>query len=336
MASIGYGKIIKRSFEIAKKFKWLWIYGLVLGASFSSGGGGSGSSSSPLKNLPKNLPKEIPKDLPQQTEKVLGETTNIIKDWFISIPASTWILLGFTFLILIILGIIISWILRSWAKAGLIHGTYDADQNQNVTLLSTSQKAIPKIKALIIYSLISFGFGILVIFGPMIIVGSGFLFLSLIPPINYIWLVLSGIAAVIFIVIAIVLFSITSIFAERLIVLKNYTPFNAWKKGLSFSKKQFIPSILMELINQVCGCGIGCVGLLIFAVVLGIPGLVILIPAFSNGFHLPSPPAIIALLMFFILAIIIMQLINAIFTVFKYSNWNLFTQEFFKENQETL
>ncbi len=328
MTYIDYGKILKRSWEITKKYKWLWVYGLLLAASGgSSGGGGGGRSPSPLKDLPKELPKEIPKDLPEKTSYVLGQTTTILNDWFTSIPVSTWILIGLLIISSIIIWSVFAWIMHSWAQAGLIGGVEDANQNRDVTLISTSKKAIPKIKAMIIYGLLSFGICLATILGPLLIVGLGFLFLSLFPIVSYIWLAISGIAAVLFIVIALFLFTLTTIYAERLIVLHNYAPWPAWKKGFSLGKKEFLPTLVMGIIHQAIGCGVGCLSLLVLLIIIGVPGLIILIPSFVNGFHFPSIPAIIALLMFVLLGFSTAHLVNAVFMVFKYSNWNLFMKE---------
>ncbi len=333
MTNIDYGKILKRSWELTKKYKWLWVYGLLLTASGGGSGGGGGGGSSSIKNIPKNLPYEVPRDLPEKTSYVLGQTTSILKSWFTGIPASTWIFLGLMLLLIIVIWVIATWIMRSWATAGIIGGVEAANQNQDVTLISTSKNAVPKIKALIIYSLISLGIGMAALLGPMLIVGLGFLFLSVIPPVNFIWLVLSGLTAILFIIIAMFLFTLTTIYAERLIVLHNLEPWPAWKKGFSLGKKEFLPTLIMGIIHQAIGCGVGCLSILVLVIIVGIPGIIILIPSFSGGFHFPGIPAIIALLMFFVLAVSASQLINAIFTVFKYSNWNLFMKEVLnKEN----
>src|SRR5688572_19088774 len=100
MQNIDYGKIIKRSWELTWKNKWLWVMGLVLavfgGGAGSSGGGGSSSSNSSNINLPEASPSPIPGNLESfqhQTSNVLGEATDILKGWFMSISPGSWILL---------------------------------------------------------------------------------------------------------------------------------------------------------------------------------------------------------------------------------------------------
>ncbi|QQG41973.1 MAG: hypothetical protein HYV90_01515 [Candidatus Woesebacteria bacterium] len=337
MQNIDYGKIIKRSWELTWKNKWLWVMGLVLaafGGGSSGGSGGGGGSSSSNVNIPDASPSPNPtniQNIREQTSYVLGEATNIFKNWVTGIPVGTWILLGLLILIVAVFTTAVLWVLTSWAKGALIAGLNMADMDEAVDLKKVSPKGIAKIKDLIIFNLISFGITTVLILGLIFIIGIGFLIKLLIPVLGIIWLILFGIVGVLGFIVAMVLFVMLSIYAERLIVLKDYSPWKAWKKGLSLSKGNFIPTFVMGIINSAIGCASGCVGLLILGLALGIPGYFLIAPSFDNGFHFPGAGQIIGIAILFLVFVSINSLIKAVFIVFNYGNWNLLFKEIFKE-----
>lgn len=325
MAEIDFGNIISRSIEITKKNKWLWVYGLMLASvagNFGSGGGGGGSSTkdSPLKNLP----KEIPSDLPQKTSQVLGAATSTLRTWFENIPISTWILVGLMVLLVILLWIVISWIIRSWAAASLIYGIDLAENNNEVTLMSTSKKGMTKVKHLIFYSLISALITLATILTCIFFVGIGYIIFNFAPLVQKIWLVLSLIVSFLSIIVLMVIYSMITVYSERLIVLRNFSPWQAWRKGLSLSKNNFLYTVLMGIINNLIGCGAGCASIIVLLIVLGIPAFILVLPIIIDSQHAPIVPLVGGLGLLFILFIYSMHLVNAILTVFRYSNWNLF------------
>ncbi len=333
MASIDYGKILKRSIELTRRNKWLWVYGLTLavfggGGSGGSGGGGGGSSSTP------NIPKEMPNDLPEKTSYVLGQATSAIKDWFISIPPTTWFFIGTAIFIIVLLAGILSWIIQSWAKAALIAGLDDADQEKEVTLLSTSPKGITKVKHIIILGLISAGIIFIIVFLAIIAILAGTVLLKSQSGIRTMWFVLWIVALVLTGIIAMILITMLSIYAERLIVLKNHTPWQAWKKGLSLSKKHFIPTVIMGLINSSVGCTVGCLSTLVLLVILGIPAFLLILPYFKDGIKIPDWPVFIVLAVLFLLFIYLNHAVTAILTVFRFSNWNLLFKELTAEEDK--
>ncbi len=338
MQNIDYGKIIKRSWELTWKNKWLWVMGLVLaafGGGSSGGSGGGGGSSSSNTSLPGSSPSPDPtniENIKQQTTYVLGEATNVFKNWITGIPVGTLVLLGLLILVFVIFTTAILWVLTSWAKGALIAGLNMADMDEAVDLKKVSPKGIAKIKDLIVFKLISFGITTVLILGIIFIIGIGFLIKLLIPVLGIIWLVLFGIVGVLAFIISMVLFVMLSIYAERLIVLKDYSPWNAWKKGLSLSKGNFIPTFVMGLINSVIGCTSGCVGLLLLGLVLGIPGYFLIAPSFDDGFHFPGIGQIIGIAVLFLIFVSINTLIKAVFIVFNYGNWNLLFKEIFTED----
>ncbi len=334
MQSIDYGKIIKRSWELTWKNKWLWVMGMVLAVFAGGGSSGSSSSNSSKLNVPNASPSPAPTNLQgfhNQAINVLGEATNVLKTWFMNVPAGNWILLIVLILLFAIFSTVVVWILTAWAKGALISGLDDADMDKEVNLKTVSPKGISKIKDLIIFNLISVGISIAMVVGILLIIGIGFLIQLAVPVLGIIWMVLFGIVGSLAFLIALVLFAVLTIYAERLIVLENYSPWNAWKKGLSFGKGNFIPTFTMGIINSLIGCTSGCVGLIVIILILAIPGYILIAPIFKGGFHFPNIGQIIGIVVLFLLFITINLLIKAIFVVFDYSNWNLLFKELYKE-----
>jgi len=337
MKDIDFGKIIKRSWYLTWNNKWLWVTGLVLavfagGGSGSGGGGGSSSSQSGVPNATET-PQPVIDEIKRQTDSVLGEATNVMSNWFSNIPTQNWVFFFLALLAFIIFTVAAVWIVTSWAKGALIWGLNDADDEKIVDLKSISPKGISKIKDLILFNLISTGITFALVFGLTLIVGLGFLIKLALPVLGIIWLILFGIVGVLAFVVAIVLFIMLSVYAERLIVLKDYSPWEAWKKGLVLGKSNFIPTLSMGIINSAIGCGAGCLSLIALLIVFGIPAYLLISPIFKDGFSVPNISQIIGIIIIIILFFSINTLVRAVLMVFNYGNWNLFFKQIFTESK---
>jgi hypothetical protein len=335
MTEVNFDKIISRSFEITKKFKWLWVYGLVLAifsGTFSSGGGGGGGNfpSFPSKTIDK-IPKSTPVDFKNKATEVLGAATNAILDWFHSVPVGIWILIGFLVILIIILGIVIGAIVRAWAKGSLIYGLDQADREEKVTLSSTSPYGVSKIKHLIIFSIISFviAFGLISVIVLFYAITS-FIF-SIVPVLMIFWMIIIGILAIFTIILSVIMLSMVTIYAERLIVLFHYSPWDAWKKGLLLGKKNFLHTIVMGILNSALGCGAGCISSLVLLIVFGVPALIFAMLIFIKALQIPLYIPVLGLVVILILYIYANYLFSAWLMVFKFSNWNLLFKEIMKE-----
>jgi hypothetical protein len=340
MKDIDYGKIIKRSWQLTWKNKWLWVMGIVLaafgGGGSGSSGGSSGSSGGSNIKIPSVSPSPAPTNIQNfrnETSYVLGTATNFLKSWFMNISAGSWILLGLLILLFIVFSTAIVWILTSWAKGALITGLNIADMDQPVDLKNSSPSGVAKIKDLIIFKLISAGLTIAIVLGIAAIFGLGFLVKLAIPFLGIIWLVLFGIVGVLAFAVAMVFFTMLTIYAERLIVLKNISAWKAWKKGLSLGRHNFLPTLIMGFINSVIGCVSGCVGILALLLVFALPGALLIVPIFRNGFHFPGLGQIVGIVILLVLFITINLLIRAVFVVFDTGNWNLLFKEIYKEEK---
>lgn len=294
MAEFDYGKIISRSFEITRKNKWLWVMGLALAIFGGGGGSGGGSSPSSPGSLLKNITSNASSDFPQKANQVLGASTDLFKEWFSNISPTTWILIGTGIFIVIIIWIAVSMIIKAWAGSALIYGIDRADCNEEVSLLSSSPKGIAKVKHMVIFSLLSLVITFSVIFTSIILFVIGAVIFRALG-VEIFWYIAGGLSFLLVNIFLILITGILSIYAERLIVLYNYTPWEAWKKGLSLSRGNFLPTIIMGILNSAIGCSIGCLSTAVILLVIGIPAIILLIPVFNRNSHLPTLPSIIGL-----------------------------------------
>ncbi len=332
MKNVDYGAILKRSWELTWKNKWLWVYGLILGAaSFSySGGSGGGGGNSSSNSTPSNLPKGVPSNLPQQGGKVLGKATDAVGQWLGQVSPGTWILLGLGVLVLILFVVVIGMIIQAWAKGSLISGLDKADRGEDSRLGATALRDGKVIKNLIYYGVIASVAVLLTIFVIMVLgLGVALLF-SVSSILMTIFLVLLGIVGFIVLLIVIVVVAMIGVYAERLIVLKGYAPLAAWKKGLSLAKGNLMNTLVMGLINGGIGCAVSSVGCMVSLLILAImilPGLALFgLGAFaiSSGNYALLVPVVMGALFILMIWGAATLVLRAGLIVFNFSNWNLF------------
>jgi len=329
---VDYGAILERSWQLTKRNKWLWVYGLVLAVLGGSGGGGGGGSGG--GSAGSGTDKNLPEDLPEKTSQVLGAATTAIKDWFSQVPVMTWVGVGLLILLLVVLFLITRWILVNWAKGGLIAGLAAADREEEVSLVSTSGYGLKAVKPLVVLDLVGLGVGLLAILSLILVFGLLAFLIYLVPePGRIILWVIEGIIALPTAIGVFLLLGVVGIYADRLIVLEGVTPVAAWKRGLMLGKGNFLPTLVMGIINSAVGCTAGCLSLLALAVVLGIPAVVLLFPYFRGGWHWPPPGVWVGVGILGMIFIYGNLLVRIILTVFSYGNWNLFFKETMRKEQ---
>ena len=322
-----YGSIISQSIKVTKKFKWLWVYGLVITAFAAGAGGGGGSNaSSNIRNVPgtdtlPSLPDQLPENLPDDAANVLGGFTSSLADWFRSVPVSTWVMLALVVFIAIVFSWLVKMVLSSWAKGGLIYASQQALEGKETTLANTSPKGIANIKNLIILGLITLAISLAIFVGLPLIWILVYLLIEGISVLSSLWIVLGVVFGILLFILAIIIIAMVGVYAERLIVLKGYSPWQAWKSGLKLSKGAFLPTLIMGIINAASAMAVGCVTTILFVIIVGVPALISIIPSITKG-QLPSIPLIVFTIIAFIIFGYISLLARAIVVVFKYSNWN--------------
>lgn len=318
-----YGAILHRSWELTKRHKWLWVYGLVL-AVLGGGSGGGGGGGAPSGGTDKKLPE----DFPEKTSQVLGAATEAARDWFSHVPVITWVGIGLLILLLVVLFLITRWILVNWAKGGLIAGMAAADKEEDASLMTTTGKGLRAVKQLIILDLVGLGVGLLAILSLILVFGLLAFLIWLVPdPGRIILWVIEGIIAVPTAIGVFLVLGMVGIYADRLIVLEGVSSWTAWKRGLALGKGNFLPTLVMGIINSAVGCTAGCLSMLALLVVLGIPALVLLLPYFRGGWHWPPAGIWVGLSILGMIFIYANLLVRVILTVFSYGNWNLFFKE---------
>lgn len=329
-----YSKIIKRSWYLTWKNKWLWVCGLVLSA-FSGSmyrGGGSGSGSSSPSTSP--TPNFDPSDIKEKTSYVLGAATNNLSDWLASVPVSNWVLIGTLVLLLIILGIVCSLVLRSWAKGALILGFEDAEKEIEVSLKTISSYGLANIKSLILYGIISGVMSFLITVALILVFGLVYFITTLLGNLGTVLLIILGIFAFIFLIYLLLIFAMVNVYAERLITIHSFSPWEAWKKGIVLSRHNFVNTLIMGSVNVFIGFITALLGLIVTVIVLGLPAYYIIYPIFKDGFSMPGFTQIVAIVVLVLIFSISTMVFNAVFEVFKYGNWNLFFSQAFKIKEE--
>ncbi len=339
-----YGKIINRSIEISKKYKWLWVYGLALAATAGGSGGGNfgrigqnfgNQNSSQTPPLPISSPLPFQKlensNNLNQSKEVLETFTNSFLDWLTSVSPQTWFLLFIGVLGSAVLGIVISWVLSAWLNGSLIAGLRLANQEKEVTLKNSSPLGIKNIKGMIVLTLIQ-TVVLIAIFLAIFIVAFGAGFVVSISNSN-----LGGLAIIPLAIFFIWLFlqlGLTAVLSQRALIYDSLPAWKAWKKGWRLTLRNFFPTILMGIISGISGVAFGCVTNIVLLIVLGIPGFIFGLPLvnaiskdisnFSLTDYWGSVAFLAMLLIIFGLANIFLR---ALIVVFSASNWNLWFEE---------
>lgn len=328
-----YGAILSRSLDLIKKNRWLFVWGMIL-AAFASGGSYSQSGNYTNPSSFESLPEGIPEDLPEKTSLVLGTYTTAVVEWFHSVSPFIWVLLFFVVVGAVLFGWLVKLIITSWAKGGLIFGFEKGMKNEEATLRNTSPVGIKSIKSLIIFSIIMFFIFIgLFLFIP----GVWFLIylvFSQIKVLATLWVVVGMLGGIILVFGSLIVLSMVTIYAERLIVLKDMAPWEAWKKALAISKGSFLPTLVMGIINMVIGFGLGCISIVIALVILGIPGYFLVFPSITAKTW-PSPIIWVSIVILVLVFILVSVLVKAFIIMFKYANWNQMFEYALKKTERT-
>lgn len=311
---ISYTEIIKKSFLVAKKSKWLWIYGIILMSSGSSFNFSRSLSSQDMESIAGNLPASF------------GSVERIFTNWLSQInPAQIGAFLG-GIAIFAIFGFIIKIILTSWAEGAMIYGASEAESHE-VNLVTTSPTGLKYLKTNIVFKLISIGMSIALTLG--IIIPTAIIVtiatLTKSPVIS----IIVGVVAVVAFVLVVIYLAGTSIYGIRLIVLKNYTALNAWKDGFKLARRYPFKIVLSAIVSNFIGGVITFVGTLASLFVLGLPVYFLLSPIFEGkGFNFLA--VIPSLVLVFVFIWFNLGLSGAVVT-FKTVFWNDVFERIWKE-----
>jgi len=330
-----YIQIIKKSWQIVKKNKPMWVYGLVLaaftaGSSMSSGYNGGSSGNFNLDKFFKNKDK-IPKDAPEKISQVLGQAVTdplkFITGLLSPIPATFWLTLGIGLFLIIIFGIILRIFLINWSKGALFALAKDALEGKETTLKKGSDYGRKYWTRLWLLNLILWGaYSLIVIFS--IIIFAGLIVLMPIAIKIFFGIILVfEIIALFPVSIFIILWST---FSSIVVCTENYSLQKALSFGKILAKKFLLDSLLMGVFNVGINCIAGCIIPIVFLIALGVFGG-ITAGTFILGGIFGIFPLTISILVF-ILLIAGFLVVSGVLKALTMTNWIIFYNEI-KKNQ---
>jgi hypothetical protein len=301
-------QVVKRSWKLMLTHKWLWVYGLVVSL-FS---GGSSNLNFPSGNSTPT--QEQIKNLPDTSRQVLAATSDLFSSWAQQVSPLQWLLLGLSTLAVITVVTVITVVIHTWAKASLVKGVAMALSGQPTNLPTTSPTGRKVFPRLILLGLISIlpTLGLFLLFSLICLVMFVF---------NIILGVITSLVLGLAFVVAVAVFATVGVFADRLVVLENFTPWQAWKTGLGYGWRNFYQVFLMAILNTTIGCAAGCLATLAAMLLLGLPFLLLAWPMFNNPSSIPSPSALIGIFVLTMLAGAGLLLFRVGLVLFTYSNW---------------
>ncbi len=322
-----FGSIIRRSWEIVKREKVLWVFATVLVA-FSGGGMGNinsvaNSGSSIFKD------KQTVPETGKKISQVLGTATTNPQQFFQtilgSVPPLFWVALGLGFIVAVLFGIVYFIYVRNWALGALWSQCREAGSGNPTSLKMGSREGRKHWKDLFLTSLL-----------PWLLFAGIAGVLAIILVIPMIFLAGSPLIIILFLVMTIVLIALMiylvytmlwQTFAQLSVILENFS----WQEALPFGRKLthafFIDALLMGFINQGIGCAVGCLASIILGILALIVFVLFVISHFLGGAFLVilSIPAIIFLFGW--------ALLSGIMLAFSSCNWVLFYQELQKKEE---
>ncbi len=310
--------LYEKAWQIIKKNKVLWIFGIAV-AGYS---GGSNFNSGSSRDFEEKDIENFQHLFNNQESfgnftNVLGTATNepfteSLKAAFSSIPASFWFILALEIIALILIYIVIFLVASAWANASLIQGIQMAINNQKVTIQDASLKAFASIKGLIWLSIISF----LIVVGLVAI--PIFLLMILHALVNSAGLtVLLAIPTGIAVFVGIILMTMTEIWAVRKVVLEGTPAIEALKRSFNIAKRKFWSMFLLGVVNTILAGLIMLVPILIFggALLGGVFG------GIANRELIPT--LIIGGVILFLVFAIAHAFLSGVITAFKATVWSL-------------
>lgn len=260
--------LYKNAWQIVKKNKVLWLFGMAVGA-----GGMSGNYSNSIDGKDFDTILKIFEKSPKESSNlpdVLGSSTSMLSDTigalFASIPPSYYALLGLEVLFLIVFSIIISVIYSSWAHAALLEGIQTATVKGKLTIRDLSEKAFGSIKPVIYVSYVPY----LLLGSIMVLIFAlfGILTFALPDTAKSIVILLMPVSILISVFMFVIL-TLVIIWAIRIVVIDKKPAKLALRMGYKIAKKKFWASVLLGIVNTIT------IGLLYVLILLPIIGIII-------------------------------------------------------------
>lgn len=304
--------IYKKSFEIVRKNKWLWVFGMVLaatsGASFSGNFQNFGNFSN---SLTKSASSSTPSSMPDFSAIFLTIVSILSQ-----VPVSSYVILGISTLIAVIISIIIALVVVSWAQGAAIGAVNNGYDNKPVTLRSGSLYGINSFKRIIwlmIVPWLLYFFAIVIPFILSIVVMTAFWELE--------GLRLFGIFLFLILIFLMVFTSLaitaSLIWAVRITVIEKKGAYESLREGWKLVKSHFLKMIALGCANCLLGCClVGVIGATISGAVVGGVGLM--------SVNKNAGTALLIIIGIIVVVLLLLSLLfSGIYTIFNVTTWNV-------------
>lgn len=310
--------LYRKSWEIIKNNKILWIFGMATVSLSSGSNSGSGRFDS-LKEIFQNNNASTGSD---KVNQVLGASTNTFTDTlnnlFFAVPIWLYILLGLGIVLLILASIVLGVIYQAWVSGALISGVNIAATGQKPTISQSSHLSFPAIKGLIWVNLVPSLIFFVVTF---VVLGLLILGIVILPSLAKAIPILFMVIAVFAALISWIFINLTQTFASRRVVLEKKPGSQSFSSSFKIVKKKFWRMLGLGLVNTL----LSLVVMLIVAIpILIVGGVALLGIIFTKA---PNPSlvgtlvvaATVLILVYFLGYTIFSGILNS----FKASVWTL-------------
>lgn len=247
--------LYRKSWNIVKNNKVLWIFAAAIGggASFSNS---FNFSNNDFEGFQKFLESNPPTPEPNTISQVLGTTTspslNTLSHLFSGVPYWLYGILALEILFLILSSIIISLVYSAWSNGALLENIEICIKGGKANIRDASEKAFGYIKPLIFIQIVPWLIGLLVMFGFLTLTIIAVIIGILISNIA-IWLIFAfmSIPIMIFSLFAVIMLTLTLIWAPRMVVVDKKSGWAALVTGFNIAKRKFWASLLLGVVNIV-------------------------------------------------------------------------------------
>lgn len=303
-----------RAWQIIKKHKMLWIFGIAAsagGSSFNSSGRFDSESFKGLENFFSD---------PQTQKNVLGATDAVYTEpsilaVFSDIPSYIYLLLGAEFIFLLLIFIVIGVLYKAWSTASLLHATENGIQDQAISISDVSQKALPHIRPLLWLSIVPpllFILCLMVLFAIVSIpFFAGITNLSIVS----ISILILSVPCIVYVVLR---YTLSNIWAPRNVIYHNLSGKNALVSGYQQTKGRFWQMVLLGVVNLIAGIIVIAVPVALGVGIFAAVGLTAF-KANPNSLIILAPLGLMIGVAFFIG----ISLLSGIITSFKTVVWSL-------------
>lgn len=295
---VNHWENLKRSFTLAFKNKWLILIAVFL-VSLSANTGNFNNSNNNSYSFNNNF------RAPSQAGLI--NTTNALDNFFSTMKEDSVFgifLLVVLIISLVILGIIIKIYSTNFAIGNFYYAIKEVDEDRNIDLTELSSISRKKVWDLFIAYLYSGA-----IFFTIILFIVTLISLSTLDT-SGVALGISIVFSVIIGILATISFLFSSIYWEYLVLFRNKKGTEAVNLSFKYSLKFILDNFVMRSIQCLVGCGLGLGALVIYGIVLGILGLVLL--AATGIFSISPITLIISLPLILILSLAILSIINVV------------------------